>query len=438
MLKRGVSAWGRLAEPLHDWRGLNDLSRVAQAVQGQSGIAFGNGRSYGDQALNPEGILWATRGLDRFISFDADTGVLECECGVLLKDIIDLVLPRGWFVPVTPGTQYVTVGGAIANDVHGKNHHRYGNFGEHVLSLTLLRTDGTRIECGPQLNEPWFRATLGGMGLTGVMTTARLQMRRVPGPWVRSEAQLFNSLQGFVELSEASADEWEYTVAWIDCLATRGDVLKGVFFRGNHAQDSRPMPAVRLRRLPRLPFTPPMSLVNSVSLRAFNQMYYLRQKWSAGKPVVQSYAPFFYPLDGLLEWNRMYGPKGFYQYQCVVPRQAQYEAMKALLNLIAGDGSGSFLGVLKTFGQNKSPGLMSFPMPGITLALDFPNHGSSTLRLFERMDAVVMAAGGRIYPAKDACMPRSLFERGYPALQEFRHFRDPGLSSQMSRRLLGD
>jgi FAD/FMN-containing dehydrogenase len=242
----------------------------------------------------------------------------------------------------------------------------------------------------------------------------------------------------FVALSEASAAEWEYTVAWIDCLATRGDRLRGVLFRGNHVADDRPSP---LRAARRWPFTPPLSLVNAASLRAFNALYWQRQRIAARRRVHQPYTQFFYPLDGLLGWNRMYGPRGFYQYQCVLPLPVQEAATAELLGLIAKSGTGSFLGVLKTFGDRPAPrsaGMLSFPMPGITVALDFPNQGPRTLRLFEQLNDVVRRAGGRLYPAKDACMPRDLFERGYPGLAEFRRFRDLGLSSQMSRRLLGD
>lgn len=438
MVTRSVEAWGRLSHAPHRWLALDDRAQVAAAIAGAQGLVHGNGRSYGDVALNPQGALWGARGLDRFIAFDAAQGVLDCEAGVTLQEVTEVALPRGWFLPVTPGTQFATVGGAVANDVHGKNHHRCGSFGEHVRGLRLQRTDGRQIDCGPTQQADWFRATVGGLGLTGVITQATLQLRRVPGPWIESDSQLFHSVAEFVALSEASVAEWEYTVAWIDCLATRGDRLRGVLFRGNHVADDRPLPRRAARRFP---FTSPLSLVNTASLRAFNALHWQRQRWAAGRRVRQPYTQFFYPLDGLLGWNRMYGPCGFYQYQCVLPPPGQEAATAELLGLIAKSGTGSFLGVLKTFGERPSrgsAGLLSFPMPGITLALDFPNQGPRTMRLFEQLNDVVRRAGGRLYPAKDACMPRELFERGYPALAEFRRFRDPGLSSQMSRRLLGD
>ena len=435
MVSRRVEAWGRLSSEPHDWLPLTDRAQVAAAIKGGRGLVFGNGRSYGDVCLNPGGALWAARGMDRFIAFDRDSGVIECEAGVTLRELIAVTLPQGWFVGVTPGTQDVTVGGAIANDVHGKNHHRGGSFGEHVEAIELCRTDGRVIECGPGQEEPWFRATVGGLGLTGLITRARLRLRRVPGPWIDSEVLGFGSVAEFVQLSDASLADWEYTVAWIDCLASRGQTLRGVLFRGNHVDDQRPLPA---RRDWRWPFTPPLSLVNGASLRAFNALYLWRQRAAAGRRLRQPYVPFFYPLDGVADWNRIYGPRGFFQYQCVLPPPDHEAATAELLELIARSGSGSFLGVIKTFGTRAPAGLLSFPMPGITVALDFPNHGEATLRLFDRLNAIVQRAGGRLYPAKDACMPRELFEQGYPRLAEFRAFRDRGMSSQLSRRLLGD
>jgi FAD/FMN-containing dehydrogenase len=434
MPRQKVSSWGRLAEPEHGVAALSDSAQLPALLRAASlpGLAYGNGRSYGDVCLNAGGTLWTTRGLDRFIAFDRDAGVIECEAGVLLKDIIDLVLPQGWFLPVVPGTQFVTVGGAIANDVHGKSHHRQGSFGDHVERLTLVRTYGTVLTCGPHELAEWFAATVGGMGLTGVIASARLRLRRVDGPWLDAETLVFDSLDRFFELSAESAADWEHTVSWIDCVGGRGGNARGVFFRGNHGTERT---AVKPRAPRTFPFTPPLSLINGLSLRLFNQIYYNANRWRAGRGP-QHYLPFFFPLDNLLEWNRVYGPRGFYQYQCVVPPVTQKDAVRELLRRIGASGTGSFLAVLKTFGERPSPGLLSFPMPGTTLALDFPNLGARTLKLFDELNAVVTEAGGRLYSAKDACMPRALFERGYPRLAEFKQFRDPGLSSDMARRLL--
>jgi FAD/FMN-containing dehydrogenase len=427
---RPVSAWGRLSADEHHWMTLTDRSSVARSIRG-GGLPFGNGRSYGDVCLNAGGVLWSTRGLDRFIAFDREAGLIECEAGLLLKDIIDVVLPCGWFLPVVPGTQFITVGGAIANDVHGKAHHAAGSFGDQVLSFELVRTDGQVIQCSPDENAEWFRATIGGLGLTGVITRARLRLRKIAGPWLKSETIPFDSLEEFFRLSSEARKNFEYTVSWIDCVS--GGRGRGVFFQGNHGGKTALAPA---RRPKTFPLTPPVSLINSLSLRAFNFAYYRMNKLKQGRGW-QHYVPFFFPLDNLLEWNRIYGPRGFFQYQSVVPPGVQLDATRAMLQEIARSGLGSFLAVLKTFGERAAPGLLSFPMPGTTLALDFPNQGPATLALFERLDAIVSEAGGRLYPAKDARMTRAMFEAGYPRLDEFINYLDPGISSSMSRRLLG-
>lgn len=431
---KAVSSWGRLSAEPHHVFSARDLPALQQALRHSSnpGLAHGMGRSYGDACLNPGGTLWLTGGLDHFIAFNEDNGRLVCEAGVLLRDIQRLAVPRGWMLPVTPGTQLVTVGGAIANDVHGKNHHVLGSFGDHVLRLTLLRTNGETIECGPRQRSDWFAATVGGVGLTGIITQAELQLRRTPGPWLDTETLAYANLDEFFQLADASEAHWEHTVSWIDCISGGGG--RGVFMRGNPIVTApRPLPTAQQRTMP---LVSPVSLVNRLSLRPFNMAYYHLKKWRAGRAITH-YEAFFYPLDNLLEWNRMYGPRGFFQYQSVVPRAVGRDAIQAMLREIARSGDGSFLAVLKTFGNRQPVGMLSFAQPGVTLALDFPNHGARTHRLFERLDAIVREAQGRIYLAKDARMPRELFEAGYPRLPEFLPYRDPGISSGLSRRLMG-
>ena len=430
---KSISSWGRLSALPHKVLALTSLSGVADTIfSEQPGIAFGNGRSYGDACLNPGGALWTTRGLDYLIAFDRESGRLQCEAGVLLKDIQSLVVPEGWILPVTPGTQLITVGGAIANDVHGKNHHLLGAFSDHVTYIKLIRTNGEVIECGPNLNESWFAATVGGIGLTGVIVCVELQLRKVPGPWLETETIPYANISEFINLADDSETNWEHTVSWIDCLAGKGG--RGLFMRGNFISDqARRIPTIKQSKVP---FVPPVSLVNKLSLRPFNEAYFLLNKRKEGKQTVH-YRPFFYPLDNLQDWNKMYGPKGFYQYQSVVPRDCCQDAVSEMLREIGRSGQGSFLAVLKTFGNQVSAGMLSFPQPGMTLALDFPNKGSQTTSLLDRLDRIVSEAKGRIYLAKDARMPRALFESGYPRFEEFNKFRDPGISSAMSRRLMG-
>ena len=424
-----VHSWGRLGNFDHQLHSLSDRSSVASQLQQEpSGLAFGMGRSYGDVCLNPGGLLWSTTALDRFISFDETSGRLRCEAGILLRDLQRLVVPRGWMLPVVPGTQLATIGGAVANDVHGKNHHVAGSFGDHVLEIVLVRTDGSTSVLQP--GDARFAATVGGLGLTGVITEVTLQLKRVRSPWVSVETQPYQNLGTFFDLADGSEAGWEHTVSWIDCVTGQG---RGIFMRANHSEVQKEVP--KPGRHLRMPLVPPVSLVNKLTLKPFNQLYYQLKKKRATN--LQHYESFFHPLDNLLDWNRMYGPAGFFQYQCVLSREQGREGVQAMLSQIARSGQGSFLAVLKTFGERPSVGMLSFARPGVTLALDFTNQGDKTLALFASLDDIVRDAGGRLYPAKDARMPRDLFEAGYPRLQEFLSHRDPGISSAMSRRLMG-
>jgi FAD/FMN-containing dehydrogenase len=447
MSTRTFNSWGRVFNPPH--QALSVPSRHAALPQPTANaqglvptmLPYGNGRSYGDSNLNPGGALLLARQLDRFIDFDAATGLITCEAGVLLSEILRLVVPQGWFLPVTPGTQFVTVGGAIANDVHGKNHHLVGSFGNHVTQLELLRSDGTRRLCSPTEHTDWFDATIGGLGLTGLVTWAQIQLRRIANPFMQTESIRFRSLEEFFELSQASEADYEYTVSWIDCAFAGKRLGRGLFNRGNHAaaiMDTSELPKGLMPGLSessrRVPLTPPLSLINTASLKAFNLAYFHRQVGDHAH-AVQHYRPFFYPLDGLLEWNRIYGPKGFYQYQCAVPPERALPVTRELLQAIARSGMGSFLAVLKQFGQPPSRGMLSFPMPGTTLALDFPNQGPRLHQLFAELDRIVTAAGGRLYPAKDGRMGAAIFQSGYPRWQDFAHFVDPRFSSGFWRRV---
>lgn len=427
-------SWGRYPKATHTVLCLRDRHAKLPDFAGNA-LPHGNGRSYGDSCLNPDGVLLHARGLDRFITFDPSSGLLQCEAGITLAEIIDLVLPQGWFLPVTPGTRFATVGGAIANDVHGKNHHRTGSFGHHVVSFELLRSDGSRRTCTSERDaDGWFSATIGGLGLTGVITHVQLQLRRVPGPLLESENIRFGSLDEFFSISRASADTHEYSVAWIDCLATGKARGRGHFTRADHAaQPVGERPGTPGKRLA-MPLTPPMSLVNRLTLRPFNTLYYWRQP-VARKRTASHLLPFFYPLDSITNWNRMYGPAGFLQYQCVLPPAESAIGVDALLQEISRSASGSFLAVLKEFGTQTSPGMLSFPRPGTTLALDFPNTGHEVFRLLDRLDRIVDEAGGALYPAKDARMSTVSFQRAYPRWQEFSAFIDPRFSSGFWRRV---
>jgi FAD/FMN-containing dehydrogenase len=429
-MSTGVS-WGRW--PLYEQRLIPITNRNQPLPQAAPMLVFGNGRSYGDVCLNAGGTLLTTRSLDRFISFDAATGILECEAGVLLSEIIALTLPRGWLPAVTPGTALVTVGGAIANDVHGKNHHRAGSFGHHLLGFELRRSSGETLRCAPDQHADWFAATIGGLGLTGLISTARLQLRRVPGEWIAGDTQRFFNLQEFFALAAQSDAAYEYTVAWLDCAATGGKLGRGVFMRGNHVQrDARPPRARSLR----FPLPTPISPVTGLSVRLFNELYFHRPAAQQAR-AIWHIQPFLFPLDRLLDWNRLYGPHGFFQYQCLLPATEAATALPEMLRLIARSRQAAFLVVLKQFGNLAPLGLLSFARPGVTLALDFPNRGEPTLQLLESLDVITRAAGGAVYPAKDARMSAQSFQQYFPAWRQLQDYIDPKFSSSFWRRVTG-
>jgi FAD/FMN-containing dehydrogenase len=437
MTSQIVSSWGNVIRAEHTVFTLpGHNGPFPDIAPSSSFLPYGNGRSYGDSCLNAGAALVKTRSLDRFMAFDPERGTLTCECGVLLDEILRLVMPQGWFVPVTPGTRFVTVGGAIANDVHGKNHHRAGTFSQHVTRLELLRSDGQRLMCSPDENADWYAATIGGLGLTGIITWAQIRLRRIASPLMDVETIRFTNLDEFLALCAASDRDYEYTVAWVDCLGRGKQLGRGLLQRANHASADAVRSAKGSRQI-NIPVTPPFSLVNPLSLRLFNTAYYHRQ-FGARKRSLGSFESFFYPLDGILHWNRLYGPRGLYQYQCVLPGIEGRDATAALLESIACSGQGSFLAVLKVFGNVASTGMLSFPREGITLALDFPNRGAALERLFRDLDAIVASAGGRLYPAKDGRMPGKLFRSGYPRWAEFSRYIDPHGSSNFWRRVMQD
>ncbi len=397
-------------------------------------LPFGNGRSYGDSCLIDGGVLLDCRGLDQIISFDSERGVITCEAGILLAELLELIVPEGWFLPVLPGTKFVTVGGAIANDVHGKNHHKRGTFGSHVRAFELLRSDGARLLCSPETNTPWLRATIGGLGLTGVVTWAELQLMPIKSDRIEEEVIRFGSLHEFVALAQQSDAGHEYSVAWIDSLAEGAMFGRGLLIRGNH--EVLPSATLRAKSGPRVqvPFTPPVPLINRATLKLFNTLYYRRQLASRRRRLTH-YELFFFPLDRISAWNRLYGPDGLLQHQSVIPFADGIDVIREMLERALSAGLGSFLTVLKMFGTMASPGLLSFPRAGLTLTLDFPNKGAATLRLLDELDAITRDAGGAIYPAKDGRMTAASFQSFFPQWRQLLPFVDPEFSSSFWRRV---
>lgn len=430
-------SWGRNFSYTHRVRRLQYRSDNLDflATDGPH-LPFGLGRSYADVCLNDGGWLIDTTGMNHLMRFDEERGLLRAEAGASLLDILRVIVPKGWFLPVTPGTKYVTLGGAIANDVHGKNHHCDGAFGRYVTCFELARSDGTRYLCSPEENVDLYRATIGGMGLTGLITWAELQLIPVTSAMIDVETIRFTGLERFQEISEQSDKDYVYTVAWVDVLS---DPVRGHFMRGNHASGAKERLAAETNRSldPKLlvPFDCPGFLLNGLTVKAFNSLYFHRL---LGDYTYQKthYNSFFYPLDMVGQWNRIYGKRGVYQYQFVLPFD-RLDALRRILSMMAQAGMASFLVVLKLFGELDSPGMMSFPQPGWVLALDFPNKGEASVTLMRRLNEIVFANGGRLYSAKDSIMTPEEFAQCYPQWKKFSEYIDPHFSSSFWRRVTG-
>jgi FAD/FMN-containing dehydrogenase len=425
-------SWGGLAGrdsrvvPARDW--VDHPERYRTPV-----LAFGKGRSYGDTCLISDGTLLDTENFGDILAFDREAGLVTCEPGLTMAQLLDAAVPAGWFPSVTPGTACVTIGGALANDVHGKNHHGAGTFGCHVRSFELMRSDGQRVLCAPDVNPALFAATIGGLGLTGLVTQITLQLMPIRSTLMEQETLHFDGLDRFFALAAESDASHAYTVAWIDSLASGRHFGRGILFRANHARQPGPLRAEPARSLS-FPVKPPFPLINRMTLAAFNLAYRIGQPGdSTARPV--PYRPFFYPLDGVRNWNRAYGPRGLRQFQCAVPMAAARGAVETMLRRTLAAREASFLTVLKLFGDRPSPGLISFPMPGATLTLDFPYRGPRTDTLLAELDRIALDAGGRVNPYKDARMPAQTFRRSFPQWQEFAGHLDPAFASDFWRRV---
>ena len=421
-----LSGWGRYPEAECTVHAVRQIANVRDAIAQSNGqcIARGNGRSYGDSSLQPNSTLLMT-GLNRFLSFDNETGQLVAEAGVLLSDIIEVFLPSGWFLPVTPGTKYVSLGGAIAADVHGKNHHAHGSFGNYVDWIEIICFDGHMRRVSRNENQDLFEWTIGGLGLTGVIVRAAFRLISVETGWIRQTVRPASDLRVAMELFEQGQDS-TYSVAWIDCLARGASTGRSLVIFGEHAKRDElgasqllDVWSQRKRRKHSIPFDFPKMALNKYTVKSFNQYYYLNGLRKSGTGIVDLDG-YFYPLDAILEWNRIYGRDGFVQFQCVVPLAASREALTALLGRIEKSGQASFLAVLKRMGPQISR--FSFPMEGYTLALDFPRR-RMTAALFRELERITVDHGGRFYLAKDALLTAQLQFEADPRSVEFRAMR---------------
>ncbi|HUG53113.1 MAG TPA: FAD-binding oxidoreductase [Vicinamibacteria bacterium] len=433
-----LSGWGRVPVPGREVRS-EDLEALTEGAV----LCRGLGRSYGDSSLPPPGepVVAGTPLADRILAFDEATGVLRAEAGFSLFDLNRIFLPRGFCAPVAPGTQFITLGGMVAADVHGKNHHRDGCFGRHVRRLRMRVADGTILECSPEKECDLFRATVGGMGLTGHILEVECRLMPIPSPWIWRESEKIADIDRFIEALKEAGPRWPYTMGWIDCLKRGRGMGRGILTRGRWAQPQEAPPGVpRPLARPSVPVVLPGWVVSRATVRAFNSLYYHRHSGHVRRGV-QHPESFLYPLDVIRHWNRMYGPRGFTQYQCVLPDRAGHGAARRFLELLTARGGASMLCVIKDCGE-EGPGLLSFPQSGISIALDIPIR-DGTQSLVDALNELVIAEGGRIYLAKDAFTRPEHFRAMEPRLPEWTRIRrkwDPAgrLRSAQSVRILGD
>lgn len=406
---QSVTNWGNFPVVEKEVRSEDSVQKIREFVKNNNEIiARGNGRCYGDAALGE--TIFSTKRLNKFISFDRLNGVIECESGVLLSEILEVTVPQGYFLSITPGTKFITVGGAIASDVHGKNHHAEGCFSESVVEFSLMNEKGEVLKCSREENSDLFWATVGGMGLTGIILSAKLNLKNIESVYIRQESIKAENLDEIFKLFDES-ESWTYNVAWIDCLQKGKNIGRSILMRGEHALRAE-LPVtlqkepLRLKKkpMPTVPFYFPGFVLNNLTVKIFNWLYFGRQRAKEVKNFVD-YESFFYPLDVVNDWNKIYGKDGFIQYQMVIPKEKGKEGMKKILETIAHSGNGSFLAVLKLFGKNNPQAYNSFPFEGYTLALDFKVN-SKLKNLVEKLDNIVEEFGGRIYLTKD-CMSKS-------------------------------
>jgi L-gulonolactone oxidase len=380
-------------------------------------------------ASNAGGCLIDAAGVDHLLHADWLSGLICAEAGLSLGALLQVCVPRGWFLPVMPGTKFVTLGGAVANDIHGKNHASAGTIGSHLRRIGLARSTGEVLELSPGQNRELFEATIGGLGLTGIMLWMELQLMPIRSAYLDTETIAIANLDEFFLLSQESRD-WPYIASWIDGFARNR--TPGFFVRGRHCEQGLLTPHKRPRWS--VPITP--CLLNSWAVGLFNRAY-RNDPRAIGRKVVH-YDQFLCPLDSIQNWNRLYGSRGFFQHQSVVPMSTVPAAIRDLLRLTGTFEEASFLTVLKLFGNRPSPGALSFPREGATLAMDFPNRGQSTRMLLRQLDEVVIAAGGRVYPAKDGTMSPETFRTGYPSWRQIEDHRDPAIMSDFWRRVTRD
>ena len=419
-MKKKIANWGNYPVMESDEKSFVFEDQLRQLIKKNEGfIPRGNGRCYGDASLGDKTI--STLKYDKILSFDVMNGVFDCQSGITLDQVLEVIVPKGWFLPVTPGTKFITVGGAVGSDVHGKNHHVDGSFSNHIVDMDIILASGETIPCSPQMNSDLFEATCGGMGLTGMITRVKFRLKKIASSYIKQKQIKAENLEEVIRLFD-EYKHYTYSVAWIDCLKKGEHFGRSILILGEHAtvndlndkQKHEPLQLPKKKQIT-FPFNLPSWVLNSFTVKAFNFLYYSKNTKKELNNVV-SYEPFFYPLDAILHWNRGYGKKGFVQYQFVLPLEAK-QGLIEILQRISEKGLGSFLAVLKVFGDQQS--IISFPKEGYTLALDFPVR-NGLLGFLDELDQLVLQYGGRLYMSKDARMKPEMLAAGYPELNKFK------------------
>lgn len=423
-MKKIFNSWGRIN--FYKNKVIEDFS--------QSGFEkitiFGNGRSYGDVCLHNKNEIFISK-YKRILNFDEKNGIILVEAGITFDELLRFCVPKGWFLPVTPGTKFVTIGGAIANDIHGKNHHKVGSFGNFVKKINLIRSDKVNYTLTSEVNRELYNATISGLGLTGYIKSAEIELKKINNEKILQQTVKFQNIDHYFEI-EKKFQESQYTVAWIDCMSRNNKQGRGIFIAGDHVKET----SNRMRFEPKfkinIPFSMPKFILRNFNVRIFNELYWFFNKEESK---ITSLENFFYPLDKIKNWNRIYGNKGFYQFQCILPKDNCRRGFKKILNKIKIAKQGSFLAVLKTHKKETSPGINTFCLEGSSLALDFQNKGEKTIKLLKELENIVVQEDGKLYPAKDSLMSPDNYKKFYPNWKELHKLKDPMLTSLFWERV---
>jgi FAD/FMN-containing dehydrogenase len=426
-----ISSWGKVKPVKYQKFTILKGQNYIKSDITEGSLVFGNGRSYGDVCFAENTVIFSNE-FNRILSIDKNKGIVSCQSGLLLHDLFKKIIPEGWFMPVVPGTQFITIGGAVANDIHGKNHHKRGSFGNHIIEIKLQDSQNNIITCSKNENYELFKATIGGLGLTGVILEVKIQLIQLSSTRISQNTTPFYSFGEYLKLNKIFELDYEYTVAWVD-FGNAKDKFNGIFISGNHTHKSENL-EYKQNRIRLFPITPPISLINNLTIAILNKAYFIKNKRI--KNSIVKINNFFFPLDIIHDWNKAYGKRGLIQYQFVLPLEQIEESVEIIQKKISESKIKPSLTVIKTFGNIHSEGYLSFPRNGVSFAVDFPNKGERLLDLLSELDKVIFKYKGALYPAKDSRMNNKMFNHSFPNFQQFLKFKDPKMNSKFFERIV--